>query len=74
MNKINDEPMDQLPASATLSNVTEDSTKQFNTLGYPISSSNWIYLICLQFKCRMLTDVLSKLLINQGKSKILLWK
>ena len=40
MNKINDEPMDQLPASATLSNVTEDSTKQFNTLGYPISSSN----------------------------------
>ena len=58
MNEINNEPISS--QLVMLSNVKEDSTEQFNTLGYPIFSSNWIYLICLQFKW-MLTDVLKSL-------------
>ena len=60
MNKINDEPVSS--QLIILSNVKEDSTEQFNTQGYPIFSSNWIYLICLQFKW-ILTDVLKSLKI-----------
>ena len=58
MNEINNEPISS--QLVMLSNVKEDSTEQFNTLGHPIFSSNWIYLICLQFKW-MLTDVLKSL-------------
>ena len=58
MNEINNEPISS--QLVKLSNVKKDSTEQFNTLGYPFFSSNWIYLICLQFKW-MLTDVLKSL-------------
>ena len=40
MNKINNEPISFL--LVILSNVKEDSTEQFNTLGYPIFSRKWI--------------------------------
>ena len=58
MNEINNEPISS--QLVMLSNVKKDCTEQFNTLGYPFFSSNWIYLICLQFKW-MLTDVLKSL-------------
>ena len=38
MNEINNEPISS--QLVMLSNVKEDSTEQFNTLGYPIFSSN----------------------------------
>ena len=67
MNEINNEPISS--QLVMLSNVKEDSTEQFNTLGYPIISSNWIYLICLQFKW-MLTDMLKSLKLAYKPSQI----
>ena len=43
MNEINNEPISS--QLVMLSNVKKDSTEQFNTLGYPFFSSNWIYLM-----------------------------
>ena len=40
MNEINNEPISS--QLVMLSNVKKDSTEQFNTLGYPFFSSNWI--------------------------------